>query len=203
MKAQVEQAKPKIVWGWILRKERKETLADLFEHVHGPWTTARTRKFLQQHGYNWPDDPHKAEIIRLEAEQFSLIMNVILSGLARQNMATPEVKKALHNLTAGWLNGPAQVILVVTPDAHGIEEKLKWQVPNRLTPQGFLSTWQREQAHRLVEMVSSGATIKRCSAGDCQRFFVDSSPGGTGKFCSLTCQERIKKRKQRAKASTG
>jgi predicted RNA-binding Zn ribbon-like protein len=189
MEAQAEKTKPKMRLVWRLKKKKEEdTLEPLLDHVRDPWSLDRVQEFLQGHGYDLPTEKEKAQSVLQEARVFSSTMNVILEGLADQNLSTPEVKQALRLLSSQWLNGPAQLNLAVTPDARSIEARLRWVKPNSVTPQGFFSQWQRDQAHQLMEGLNKGLKIRRCAAKRCGKFFVDKTMPGNTRYCSEACK---------------
>jgi predicted RNA-binding Zn ribbon-like protein len=60
-------------------------------------------------------------------------------------------------------------------------------------------------AEAMARMIGSGYTERFgiCDASNCNRVFFDNSKNGTRRFCSVTCQNRVKTAAFRLRQSQG
>ncbi|MPZ28052.1 MAG: hypothetical protein GEV12_16990 [Micromonosporaceae bacterium] len=66
--------------------------------------------------------------------------------------------------------------------------------------------WSCRAAITVSPWLSSGDRLGTCGADDCDRVFLDGSKNGSRRFCSITCQNRVKAaafRRRRAAGGAG
>ncbi|MGH8777152.1 MAG: CGNR zinc finger domain-containing protein [Jiangellaceae bacterium] len=74
------------------------------------------------------------------------------------------------------------------------DEDGAWSVHHQPAKADLVSSWAAICAEALARVVGEGraARARLCEATDCRRAFLDTTRNGTRRFCSTTCQNRIK-----------
>lgn len=74
------------------------------------------------------------------------------------------------------------------------KEDGRWRMHHHPSDAPLLPMWSSICAEALARLIAGGhaARLGACADAGCGRVFVDSSRNGTRRFCSTTCQNRVK-----------
>ncbi len=88
---------------------------------------------------------------------------------------------------------------------HLAKEKGIWRLHHHPADAALLPMWTAICAEALASMVGRGNAdrLGLCTRADCGRAYVDVSKNASRKFCSLTCQNRVKAATFRQRRSAG
>lgn len=81
----------------------------------------------------------------------------------------------------------------------------RWQLHHHPPDAELLAMWSAIVADALARLIGSGRAdrLGRCRADDCQRLYFDRSKNGSRRFCSTTCQNRVKAAAFRSRQRAG
>lgn len=109
-----------------------------------------------------------------------------------------ELQEIHEHLDVGDVDGAAERInaLLARHSAHphlALEEG-RWQLHHHPADAEVVPMWTAITADALARLVADGQhdRIGRCSASDCGRFYLDTTKNRSRRFCSTTCQNRVK-----------
>lgn len=74
------------------------------------------------------------------------------------------------------------------------DQRGNWRVHHHPADADLVSSWTAIGAEALARLMGDGGASRArlCEATDCRRAFLDTTKNGTRRFCSTTCQNRIK-----------
>lgn len=77
---------------------------------------------------------------------------------------------------------------------HLAFEAGRWRLHHHPADAPLVAMWTAIAAEAFARLIDAGRhdRIGRCTAPDCDDLFVDTSKNGTRRFCSTTCQNRVK-----------
>ncbi len=77
---------------------------------------------------------------------------------------------------------------------HLAREQGRWRLHHHPADTALVPMWHAICAEALARLVGAGhaGRVGACADPSCGRVFVDTSRNGTRRFCSTTCQNRIK-----------
>lgn len=77
---------------------------------------------------------------------------------------------------------------------HLAFEAGRWRLHHHPADAPLVAMWTAIAAEVFARVIDAGRDdrIGRCEAPDCDDLFVDTSKNGTRRFCSTTCQNRVK-----------
>ncbi len=77
---------------------------------------------------------------------------------------------------------------------HLAFEAGRWRLHHHPADAPLMAMWTAIAAEVFARVIDAGRydRIGRCEAPDCNDLFVDTSKNGTRRFCSTTCQNRVK-----------
>ena len=77
---------------------------------------------------------------------------------------------------------------------HLALEDGRWRLHHHAAGAPVLPMWTAITAEAIARLVGAGEQdrLGSCTAGACDRIFVDTSRNGSRRFCSTTCQNRVK-----------
>lgn len=124
-----------------------------------------------------------------------------LSDAAAQRMAdwTVRLRAVVEDVEAGRVDAAATALNAVLRDAHAVptlshHDGEPWHLHFHRTDADEVEGWVAGMATGLA-FVLGNPTIDRlgvCTAAACDRVYIDTSRNGSRRFCSTTCQNRIK-----------
>jgi hypothetical protein len=77
---------------------------------------------------------------------------------------------------------------------HLAKEDGRWRIHHHPVDAPLLAMWTSICAEGLARIIGSGDAdrLGTCAAADCGRVFLDGSKNASRRFCSTTCQNRVK-----------
>ncbi|SDM33848.1 CGNR zinc finger domain-containing protein [Allokutzneria albata] len=131
-------------------------------------------------------DPQLDEVGDQQAEAIAVFAERLRTVFSA--MADKDVARAAREVNALLGETRAQPELVL----HGDDPC--WHVHFRGTAGGLAAEWTGACAAALAAVVgsSAGERLGVCTASRCDRVYVDTSHNARRRFCSLTCQNRVK-----------
>ena len=88
---------------------------------------------------------------------------------------------------------------------HLAKDATGWALHHHPLDAELVGSWTAICAEGLAQLVGAGygGRAHLCEAADCRRAYVDTTKNGTRRFCSTTCQNRVKAAARRRRQSTG
>jgi predicted RNA-binding Zn ribbon-like protein len=108
------------------------------------------------------------------------------------------LRDVFHDLHRGDIDTAASHLndMLATHPAHPhlAKEDGHWRLHHHPVDAALVPMWTSICAEGLARLVGSGAgdRLGTCAAPDCDRVFVDGSKNASRRFCSTTCQNRVK-----------
>ncbi len=130
------------------------------------------------------DPPSVARLSRADAPGFL--------ALARS------LRELFHDLDRGDVDGAAGRLngLLSSHPAHPhlAKEDGRWRLHHHPSDVALVPMWTSICAEAMARMLGYGHADRFgvCAARDCDRVFFDHSKNGSRRFCSTTCQNRVK-----------
>lgn len=109
-----------------------------------------------------------------------------------------ELRQVCEHLDAGDVDAAAgrvnQLLARHSAHPHLAREDGRWQLHHHPADAEVVPMWTAITADALARLVADGQhdRIGRCSAPDCDRFYLDTTKNRSRRFCSTTCQNRVK-----------
>ena len=77
---------------------------------------------------------------------------------------------------------------------HLAKERGRWRLHHHPVEAGPAPMWTAICAEGLARAIGAGDAhrLGSCAGSDCERLFYDASKNASRRFCSTTCQNRIK-----------
>lgn len=109
------------------------------------------------------------------------------------------LRAVVEHVEHGRVDDACTLLNAVLRDSHAVPTLSRhdgepWHLHFHRTDADFVEGWVAGMATGLA-VVLGNATIERlgiCNAVACDRVYIDTSRNGTRRFCSTTCQNRIK-----------
>jgi predicted RNA-binding Zn ribbon-like protein len=124
------------------------------------------------------------------------------TGLAAELHGTvTALDQADLDTAAGALN----TLLTRSPaHPHLAKEDGTWSLHHHPVDSDVVGSWTAICAEALARLVGAGYgdRVHLCEAADCRRAYVDTTKNGTRRFCSTTCQNRVKAAARRRRLAT-
>lgn len=142
------------------------------------------------------------DILKVDPPSERRLRRADIPGLI--NLAA-ELLDIFSALDSGALDRAARALnrlLAVHPaPPHLAKEAGVWRIHHHPCNAPVLAMWTSICAEAVARCLADGNSqrIGQCAAEDCRRVFVDTSKNGTRRFCSPSCQGRIKMRAFRAR----
>ena len=117
------------------------------------------------------------------------------------------IRRVFADLHDGAVDAAAVTLneLLATHPAHPhlSKERGVWRLHHHPHDAPLVPMWTAICAAALAEMIGAGAAqrLGTCERADCGRVYVDVSKNASRRFCSLTCQNRVKVATFRERAS--
>ena len=130
------------------------------------------------------DPPSVAQLSQAQVPAFVALARRIRSVFA-------DLKGRDLDAAAGTLNG----LLAAHPaHPHLAKERGAWRLHHHPHDAPLVPMWTAICAAGLAEMIGEGEAqrLGTCEREDCGRVYVDVSKNASRRFCSLTCQNRVK-----------
>jgi len=105
------------------------------------------------------------------------------------------VFRDLHNRDVDAAATTLNEMLAAHPaHPHLAKERGVWRLHHHPHDAPLVPMWTAICAAALAEMIGAGAAqrLGTCERADCDRIYVDVSKNASRRFCSLTCQNRVK-----------
>ena len=109
-----------------------------------------------------------------------------------------ELRQIFHDLDDGRVDAAAAALneLLARHPAHPhlAKEEGRWRLHRHPMDVALVPMWTSICAEALARMLGAGHGDRFgvCEAPDCRRVFFDVSRNGSRRFCSTTCQNRVK-----------
>jgi predicted RNA-binding Zn ribbon-like protein len=106
-----------------------------------------------------------------------------------------QVFRDLHHGTidaaANWLN---ELLAAHPAHPHLAKDNGRWRVHHHPVDAGLVPMATAVSAEAMARMIGAGDgnRLGTCDSDDCDRVFLDASKNGSRRFCSTTCQNRVK-----------
>ncbi len=77
---------------------------------------------------------------------------------------------------------------------HLSKEEGEWRLHHHPAEAALVPMWTSIAAEALANVIGTGRSdrLGTCAAPDCDRVFLDQSRNGSRRFCTTTCQNRVK-----------
>lgn len=130
------------------------------------------------------DPPSVAQLQDSHGEAFMALAIELSEAFAR--FVSGDEDAAADRLNRHLAQNPAH--------PHLAKEGGRWRLHHHPTDAELVSMWTSICAEALARLLSAGYTsrVGACADPRCARIFVDTTRNGTRRFCSTTCQNRIK-----------
>jgi predicted RNA-binding Zn ribbon-like protein len=108
------------------------------------------------------------------------------------------LRRVVTLLDAGDVDAAAAIVNEMLSDhpahPHLAKEDGRWRLHHHPADIDVVPMWTSICAESVARMIGAGHgdRLGVCQAGDCDRVFVDQSKNGSRRFCSTTCQNRVK-----------
>jgi len=108
------------------------------------------------------------------------------------------LRAVFEKVDAGDPDGAASLLnrLLATNPAHPYlaKEDGRWRMHHHSSDAALVPMWASICAENLARMFGAGIEdrLGTCAVEDCRRVFVDVSKNGSRRFCSTSCQNRVK-----------
>jgi hypothetical protein len=119
------------------------------------------------------------------------------------------LQRVFSDLAAGDEDGAAQRLnrlLAANPaHPHLAKEDGRWRLHHHPTGLALVPTWSSICAEALARLIGAGEgeRLGACDDRGCGKVFIDTSRNGSRRFCSTTCQNRVKTAALRRRRSGG
>lgn len=151
---------------------------------------------------------------------FDAIVAVLSADRASVEAATPAdtgsfeaLAQRLHGvvlaLSEGDIDSAAGLVnaLLTEHSAHPhlAYEQGRWRLHHHPADAAVVPMWTAITADAFARLIGAARhdRVRRCSALDCRRFFVDETKNASKRFCATRCQNRVKAATFRARRRTG
>ncbi len=107
-------------------------------------------------------------------------------------------REIISNLDAGDVDTAAETVndLLAGHPAHPhlSKDAGEWRLHHHPAEAELVPMWTAIAAQALATVIGTGIgdRLGTCAASDCQRVFLDRSRNGSRRFCTTTCQNRVK-----------
>lgn len=144
-----------------------------------------------------PSDPFTAvrDILAVDAPSLAQLRKRDIPGFISLAERLREVFEDLHR---GVLDGAARrlnALLAVHPaHPHLAKEGGRWRLHHHPADAALVPMWTAICAEALARLIGAGADnrLGTCDSDDCDQVFLDGSKNASRRFCSTTCQNRVK-----------
>jgi predicted RNA-binding Zn ribbon-like protein len=136
-----------------------------------------------------------ARILAIDPPSVSALRRTDVAGFVELARALAEVVDALDRSDVDAAAAHLNVLLAEHPaHPHLALEHGRWRLHHHSADAAVVPMWTSICAERLAHLVGLGEAqrVGRCAAPDCGRAYVDQSKNGSRRFCSTTCQNRVK-----------
>lgn len=109
-------------------------------------------------------------------------------------------RDVIASLDAGDVDTAARAVndLLVDHPAppHLAKEEGQWRLHHHPAEAELVAMWTAIAAQALARVIGTGRAdrVGTCAAPDCERAYYDQSRNGSRRFCTTTCQNRVKAR---------
>ena len=140
-------------------------------------------------------DPASIEILRAddvpEFVQLARLLRRIFEQLGQGDV----------DAAAGRLN---ELLATCPAHPHLAKEAGRWRLHHHPTDVALVPMWGAICAEAMARMIGAGhaGRFGVCDAPDCDDVYFDQSKNGSRRFCSTTCQNRVKAAEYRRRRST-
>ena len=130
------------------------------------------------------DPPSVAQLRPRDARGFLALARAPAAGLPRP--AAGDVDAAAAGLNGLLSKHPAH--------PHLAKEQGRWRLHHHPRDIALIPMWTAICAEAMARMLGAGLADRfgTCAAPDCDRVFFDVSKNASRRFCSTTCQNRVK-----------
>ncbi len=122
----------------------------------------------------------------------------------------PRLRAVLEHVEAGRIDEACTALNAVLRDSGAVPTLSRhdgepWHLHFHRPDAGFAQGWVAGMAAALAAVLGSAALDRLgvCRADACDRVYADTSRNGTRRFCSTTCQNRMKAAAFRARRAAG
>jgi predicted RNA-binding Zn ribbon-like protein len=119
------------------------------------------------------------------------------------------LRQVFHDLGEGDIDAAASrlndLLLKHPAHPHLAKEHGRWQLHHHPTDVALVPMWTSICAEGMARMIGAGHgdRLGTCEAPDCDRVYFDLSKNASRRFCSTTCQNRVKAAAFRHRRSSG
>lgn len=109
----------------------------------------------------------------------------------RLRLVFDDLDRGKLDAAAGRLN---DLLAAYPAHPHLAKEEGRWRLHHHPADAALVPMWTAICAEGMARMVGAGADdrLGRCGSDDCDRVFLDGSKNASRRFCSTTCQNRVK-----------
>jgi len=136
-----------------------------------------------------------ARILAVDPPSVSALRRTDIQAFAELARALLEIVDALDTGDVDTAAGRLNALLAAHPaHPHLAWEDGKWRLHHHSADAAVAPMWTSICAERLAHLIGIGEAdrLGRCAAPDCGRAFIDQSKNASRRFCTTTCQNRVK-----------
>ena len=139
--------------------------------------------------------PALAKILAIDPPSVAQIRPGDGAGFVALARWLSEVFEDLHGQDADGAASRLNALLAKHPaHPHLAKEQGRWRLHHHPSDMALVPMWTAICAEALARMLGAGHADRfgTCAAPDCQRVYFDVSKNASRRFCSTTCQNRVK-----------
>jgi predicted RNA-binding Zn ribbon-like protein len=109
-----------------------------------------------------------------------------------------QLRQVFRDLRHGDVDAAAirlnQLLAAHPAHPHLAKDDGRWRVHHHPVDAGIVSVAAAVSAEAMARLIGAGEghRLGTCDSADCDRVFLDASKNGSRRFCSTTCQNRVK-----------
>lgn len=144
-----------------------------------------------------PSDP-EAELRRVLAVDPPSVARLAVSDVGPLTVLAADVHAICSGLIAADIDGAAErvnaLLCMHSAHPHLALEDGRWRLHHHPPGAEVVPMWTAITADAFARLIDAGRDdrIGRCAAPGCELLFLDTSKNGSRRFCSTTCQNRVK-----------
>lgn len=136
-----------------------------------------------------------ARILAVDPPSVHALRRADVRGFLELAGALADVVQALDRDDLAAAAQRLNVLLADHPASpHLAFEDGRWRLHHHSAHAPLVPMWTSICAERLANLIGTGEArrVGRCAAADCGRAYLDQSKNASRRFCSTTCQNRVK-----------
>jgi hypothetical protein len=153
-----------------------------------------------EHGFGRPVPPNEPfsatkRVLEIDAASAADLRERDIPGFVTLAGQLREVFRDLHQGDIDAAANRLNELLAAHPaHPHLAKDDGRWRVHHHPVDAGLVPMATAVSAAAMARMIGAGdgSRLGTCDSDDCDRVFLDASKNGSRRFCSTTCQNRVK-----------